>query len=95
MTQIQLDIMMQRLQRADELNQQIARLGSNIKVLNAEMSPMPGEKDLMVRHKLMSILPIQALPENPTDDEIIELGEFLQQMYTKRIAQLKAELETI
>ena len=88
--------MKEKCKTAEDMFNTINKLKDLIKVINAEISHFQGDKDLMIRDKNFNyIVPKDIFPYNPTDEELIELGKFIQQLYTKKIAALEAQLATM
>lgn len=88
--------MKEKCKIAEDMFNTINNLKDLIKVINAEISHFQGDKDLMIRDKSFNyIVPKNIFPYNPTDEELIELGKFIQQLYTKKIAALEAQLATM
>ena len=96
MTHKDLESMKEKCKTAEDMFNTINKLKDLIKVINAEISHFQGDKDLMIRDKNFNyIVPKDIFPYNPTDEELIELGKFIQQLYTKKIAALEAQLATM
>ena len=84
-----------KCKKSEEILKFQRELESRIKVINAEISTFQGDKNLMIREKSNPIVPIDIFPYRPDDEEIIQLGEFIQNLYTKKLDNLKIRFEAI
>lgn len=96
MTPYDLEIMKEKCKLAENILSTIKDLEDRIRTINAELSHFQGDKNLMIRDKGSNyIVPKDIFPYNPIDEELIQLGTVIQQIFSKKIATLKAELDAM
>ena len=90
-----IQVLERKLAKAHQLQKHIDSIKTRINRINADMSYPPGDKVLIARQRQSEIPYTQVYEYDPSDQEIIKLGEWMIEQLKIKLGQLEKEFEEL